>query len=94
MEYQPITTKDLPDWMDALLDGINGEQERMNGLIQEARETIFNIRTALPELALACGGLDIRESEIYTAVRQEWKRWGEHSVKKMGHCHSIPSIRS
>jgi len=41
-QYQPITRKDIPDWVIELLDGINGELGRMDALIQEAREKKFS----------------------------------------------------
>ena len=67
-QYQPITRKDMPDWVIELLDGINGELGRMDALIQEAREKNFEIQTALPGLAKAYEGLIIRQNEIYDAV--------------------------
>jgi hypothetical protein len=68
--HQPITKKDIPDWVIRLLDGINGELGRMDALIQEARQRNFEIQTALPELAQAYEGLINRQNEIYDAVCQ------------------------
>ena len=69
-QYQPITRKDIPDWVIELLDGINGELGQMDALIQEAREKNFEIQTALPGLAKAYESLIIRQNEIYDAICQ------------------------
>ena len=42
-QYQPITRKDIPDWVIELLDGINRELGRIDVFIQEAREKNFEI---------------------------------------------------
>ena len=67
-QYQPITRKDIPDWVSELLDGINGELGRMDALIQEASGKNIEIQTALPGLAQAYEGLITRQNEIYDAV--------------------------
>ena len=68
MPYQPITKNNIPDCVIHLLNGIDGELERMDTLIQEAREKKFEIQTALPELAQAYKGLIARQNEIYDAI--------------------------
>src|ERR1700687_3765102 len=83
-QYQPITRKDIPDWVIQLLDGINGELGRMDALIQEAKEKNFEIQTALPEFAQAYEGLIIRQNEIYDAMslgveKMERAQFANHS---------------
>jgi hypothetical protein len=68
-QYQPITRKDILDWVIELLDGINMELGRMDARIQESRENNFEIQTALPGLAKAYEGVIIGQNETYNAVR-------------------------
>jgi CRISPR/Cas system-associated protein Cas7 (RAMP superfamily) len=66
--YQPITKNDVPYWVTQLLDGIHGELEGMDALMQETREKNFEIQMALQELAEAYNGPNDRQNEIYDAV--------------------------
>src|ERR1700731_4020087 len=81
-QYQPITRKDIPDWVMELLDGINGELGRMDALIQEAREKNFHIQTALPGLAKAYESLIIRQNEIYDTMCQGVEKMERAQLEK------------
>jgi hypothetical protein len=74
-QYQPITRKDIPDWVIELLDQINGELGRMDALIQDARENNFEIQTAFQGVAKAYERLIIRQMRYTTPFIWEWKRW-------------------
>jgi hypothetical protein len=47
-QFQPITSKDIPDWVIKLLNGIKGELGQMVTLIQAPREKNLEIQMALP----------------------------------------------
>jgi hypothetical protein len=52
-QYQPITSKDILDWVIEPMDGINMKLGWMDTLIQEASEKHFELQTVLPGLAKA-----------------------------------------
>jgi hypothetical protein len=81
-EYQPITRKDIPDWVIELLDGINRELGRMDALIQETREKNVVIQTALQGLAKAYEDLIIRKNKIYDAFHLEVEKMERAQFKK------------